>query len=79
MALEKVKRAPIEAVKFGHLYNTQEIEEIITENKWPNVTCKACGGEHIAAIQKARDSQQGGEFEFVPPECPQHPAEKQGD
>jgi hypothetical protein len=57
-------------VRKGGVYNAFEVKQIISEDKWPMLDCKACGGSHIAAIRKIRESQQGGEFEFVEAECP---------
>ncbi len=77
--LEKLKRAPVQKACIGSEHNTQEIEEIIMDNRWPKADCRVCGGVHLAAIRKIRDTLQGGEFQFVEPECPNVPAEKQGE
>jgi hypothetical protein len=37
--------------------------------RWPKAQCKVCGKMHLAAIRKIVDTLQGGEFEFVEPEC----------
>jgi len=68
--VEKLDRAPVHEAKVGSRHNAEEIEEIILSNRWPQAQCKACGKMHVAAIRKVLDTPQGGEFEFVEPECP---------
>jgi len=63
-------------VEKGGVYSSKEIEEVITDRLWPRFECATCGGTHLAAIRKIRDSLQGGHFEFVDAECPQAPGEK---
>jgi len=55
----------------GGMYNPKEMEEIVVEKLWPRFECAACGGTHLAAVRKIRDSLQGGVFEFVDAQCPQ--------
>jgi hypothetical protein len=74
--IDRLRRDADEEIILGHPYNPQQIEDIIMENRWPNVRCKVCGGMHFAAIRKIMNTLQGGEFEFVDPECPNAPAEK---
>lgn len=76
---DRLKRDADEEVLIGHPYNPQQVEDIIMSNRWPKVECKVCGGEHPAAIQKTMETKQGGEFEFVAPECPGVPPEQQGE
>jgi len=74
MALERLHRDADVEIKVGIPYNATQIEDAITGNKWPVVTCKVCGGTHPAAIRKVLESTEGGQFEFCEPECPKAPA-----
>jgi len=68
--LEKLDRAPMEEVRIGGQFNAAEIQSIILEQRWPRAKCKTCGNTHDASIRKVCESEQGGEFQFCEPECP---------
>jgi len=68
--LEKLNRAPMEDASIGGQHNPAGIQSIILEQRWPKVQCKICGKMHDASIRKVCDSEQGGEFQFCEPECP---------
>lgn len=72
---DKLHRDADERILVGQHYNVKQIEEAIQSDRWPSVECKACGGSHPAAIRKVQDTQEGGVFEFVAPECPNAQAE----
>ncbi len=67
----------MEDVRKGAVYNAFEVKQIVVEKKWPMLDCKTCGGSHLAAIRKVRESQQGGAFDFVEAECPNRSGEAQ--
>ncbi|MEW6720522.1 MAG: hypothetical protein AB1346_08745 [Thermodesulfobacteriota bacterium] len=77
MVVERMKRSQVTEVTVGSQHNSEDIETIINEDRWPKVECKVCGESHSCAIMKVVDTLQGGEFKFVEPACPNRPgAEK---
>jgi hypothetical protein len=72
--VDRLNRALVDDARIGSQHNQQQMEDIITEKRWPKVLCKVCGETHLAAIRKVMETKQGGEFEFVEPECPNRPA-----
>lgn len=75
--LERLDRGPMDEVYIGSQYNAPEIQDIILQQRWPKVQCKTCGKTHDAAIVKICNSEQGGEFQFCMPECPDAPSKEQ--
>lgn len=72
--IDRLERAPVNEARIGSQHNPSEIENIIMTKRWPKAQCKVCGKMHLAAIRKIVDTLQGGEFEFVEPECPSREA-----
>lgn len=73
--VDRLDRAPIREACIGSEHSAGMIEEIILQKRWPKTQCKVCGQMHLAAIQKVRNSELGGEFMFVEPDCPNAPTE----
>lgn len=75
--VDRLDRALTEEAYIGSQHNATIIEEIILQKRWPKAQCKICGKMHDASIRKVRNSEQGGEFQFCEPECPDAPSPEQ--
>ncbi|MCL2103230.1 MAG: hypothetical protein FWH25_04235 [Syntrophorhabdaceae bacterium] len=74
MVVERLNRGQEEeVVRIGMQFNASTIEDIILQKRWPKAECKVCGKSHDASIQKVCESEDGGEFRFCEPECPNAP------
>jgi hypothetical protein len=74
--VDRLERATVKEARIGSQHNATMIEEIILQNRWPKAQCKVCGKMHDAAIQKVCESEDGGEFMFCEPACPEAPAQE---